>query len=123
MVFNPLRVSQRGLIPLLMALFLMLFGQLPAQAQDQSSQTPDLQQMQKKMEQLEKEMQELRQQINPSLTLEASRAGTKRNSADYRHPPGRGTRGATKAVKFGRLLRLCDARQWLQFRLHQSRLV
>ena len=64
MVFNPLRVSQRILIPFLMALFLMLFGRGPAQAQDQSSQTPDIQQMQKKLEQLEKELAELKQQMN-----------------------------------------------------------
>ena len=64
MVFNRLRVSQRSLILVLVAVFLMLLGPVPAQAQDQSSQTPDLQQMQKKMEQLEKEMMELKQQMN-----------------------------------------------------------
>jgi DcaP outer membrane protein len=64
MVFNRLRISQRSLIPLLMVLFPMLLGQVPVQAQDQTSKTPDIQQMQKKMEQLEKEMLELRQQMN-----------------------------------------------------------
>ena len=64
MVFNRLQVSQRSLIPLLTALFLMLLGRVPAQAQEQTSQTPDVQQMQKKLEQLEKELLELRQQMN-----------------------------------------------------------
>ena len=63
MVFDFLRVPQRILIPLLMALFLAVVGQAPAQAQEQSSQ-PDMQEMQKKLQQLEKELQELKQQMN-----------------------------------------------------------
>jgi hypothetical protein len=69
MVFNHFRISQRSLIPLLLVLFLVLLGPMPAQAQDQSSQTPDVQQMQKKLEQLEKEIQELRQQMNATVGL------------------------------------------------------
>ncbi|MGA7225941.1 MAG: hypothetical protein WBX16_23995, partial [Candidatus Acidiferrales bacterium] len=69
MVFDPLRVSQRSLIPLLMALFLMVLGPVPAQARDQASQTPDIQQMQKKLDQLEKELLELRQQMNAAEAL------------------------------------------------------
>jgi hypothetical protein len=64
MIVNYFRIPQRFQISLVSALFFAVLGQSPAQAQDQSSQTPDLQQMQKKMEQLEKEMQELRQQMN-----------------------------------------------------------
>ncbi|MFZ3333723.1 MAG: DcaP family trimeric outer membrane transporter [Candidatus Acidiferrales bacterium] len=69
MVFDPLRVSQRSLIPLLMASFLMVLGPVPAQARDQASQTPDIQQMQKKLDQLEKELLELRQQMNAAEAL------------------------------------------------------
>jgi hypothetical protein len=64
MVLNPLRVSQRSLICLLTASFLMLLGPVPAHAQDQTSQTPDMQEMQKKLQQLEKELLELKQQMN-----------------------------------------------------------
>jgi hypothetical protein len=44
-------------------------GQLPAHAQQQSTQTPDMQQMQKKLEQLEKEMAELKQQMTAAAEL------------------------------------------------------
>ncbi len=64
MILNYSRFSQRLLRFLISALFLTLAGEPAAQAQNQTSQTPDLQQMQKKMEQLEKELLELKQQMN-----------------------------------------------------------
>jgi seryl-tRNA synthetase len=64
MAFSPLRVTERSLIPLLIALLVMLLRPVPVHAQDQSSQTPDVQQMQKKLDQLEKELAELKQQMN-----------------------------------------------------------
>jgi seryl-tRNA synthetase len=51
------------------SLFLAVLGQAPARAQEQASQTPDIQQMQKKLEQLEKELLELRQQMNAAVAL------------------------------------------------------
>jgi DcaP outer membrane protein len=64
MLFNHSRSSQRLLIPLMTTLILAVLGQTPARAQEQASQTPDLQQMQRKMDQLEKEMLELKQQMS-----------------------------------------------------------
>jgi hypothetical protein len=64
MIFSRSQAVQRLLITLMMVLVFAALGQAPAEAQDPSSQTPDLQQMQKKMEQLEKELQELKQQMN-----------------------------------------------------------
>lgn len=58
--------SRSGLqffVQLLLSLLLVLFGTNATKAQDQTPQTPDLQQMQKKLEQLEKEMAELKQQM------------------------------------------------------------
>lgn len=71
-----LRGSQlcfRFLTSLLLSLLLALFGTTRTEAQDQTSQTPDLQQMQKKLEQLEKEMAQLKQQMATAqqLTKEA----------------------------------------------------
>src|ERR1700740_1676660 len=62
--FDGCRVSPRLMLSLLTILFLAVLGGSPAQAQDQSSQTPDVQEMQKKLAQLEKELAELRQQMN-----------------------------------------------------------
>jgi hypothetical protein len=64
MIFNYSRVSQRIVIPLITTLFLAALGERPARAQQQSSQTPDIQEMQKKLQQLEKELLELKQQLN-----------------------------------------------------------
>jgi len=69
MIFNYLRVSERFVVLLITTFFLAALGEPPAQAQEQSSQTPDVQQMQKKLEQLEKEIQELRQQMNAAVGL------------------------------------------------------
>jgi len=69
MIFNHSQVSRRLLIPLMMSLFLTVITRVPARAQGQSSQTPDLQQMQKKLEQLEKEMAELKQQMTAAQEL------------------------------------------------------
>jgi hypothetical protein len=83
MIFKHSHVSHRLLIPLMMALFFTSLGRVPASAQEQSSQTPDLKQMQKKLEQLEKELRELKQQMGaaadhskeavpgPSIAVEA----------------------------------------------------
>lgn len=64
MISNHYPFCRRLLISFVTALFFTALGEAPARAQEQASQTPDLQQMQKKMEQLEKEMLELRQQMN-----------------------------------------------------------
>jgi hypothetical protein len=57
-------ISRRLGISLVTAVFLTLVVEPSARAQEQTSQPPDLQQMQKKMEQLEKELLELKQQMN-----------------------------------------------------------
>jgi len=64
MILNRPRLSQRLLIRLMMAVILTVLGQIPAGAQEQSAQTPDMQEMQKKLQQLEKELLELKQQMN-----------------------------------------------------------
>ena len=64
MIFIYSRVSQRLMIPLITTLFLAVLGEPPARAQEQSSQTPDIQEMQKKLDLLEKELTELRQQMS-----------------------------------------------------------
>src|SRR5579862_7156452 len=57
-------ISRRLGISLVTGVFLMLVVEPSARAQEQTSQPPDLLQMQKKMEQLEKELLELKQQMN-----------------------------------------------------------
>jgi hypothetical protein len=69
MIFNHSDVSRRILIPLIMALFLTLVGRTTTRAQEQPSQTPDIQQMQKRLEQLEKELRELKQQMSAAAEL------------------------------------------------------
>jgi len=69
MTFVHTRVSQRLTIPLIAALFVTVLEGSPAQAREQSSQAPDMQQMQKKLEQLEKELLELKQQMNAVSVL------------------------------------------------------
>jgi hypothetical protein len=69
MIFVHSRVSQRLAIRLITASFATVLGGSPALAQEQSSQTPDMQQMQKKLDQLEKELLELRQQMNAVSAL------------------------------------------------------
>jgi hypothetical protein len=51
------------LAQLFFGLLLVLFGTTWTRAQDHTSQTPDLQQLQNKLERLEKEMAELKQQM------------------------------------------------------------
>jgi DcaP outer membrane protein len=53
----------------LMSLLLVLFGATTTRPQEQTSQTPDVQQMQKKLEQLEQELHELKQQISAAQQL------------------------------------------------------
>jgi hypothetical protein len=69
MIFNHFRFYHRRLIPLCMALLLTAGERVPASAQEQLSQTPDLQQMQKRLEQLEKELRELKQQMEAAAEL------------------------------------------------------
>ena len=52
-----------------------------AQAQDQPSQTPQMQQMQKKLEQLEGEIQELKQQMNAAQQEQAKENATQQEKA------------------------------------------
>lgn len=66
---NRWQIPQRRLMPLVLALLLTPLGGIPTQAQEQSPQTPDIQQMQKKLEQLEKEMNELKQQMAAAAAL------------------------------------------------------
>jgi len=69
MEFKLSRFSKNLLIALTMGLFVTVFGWPPVQGQEQTSQPPDMQQMQKKLEQLEKEMAELKQQITAAQHL------------------------------------------------------
>jgi hypothetical protein len=69
MIFNYYRIARRLRSPLIIASLLMVLGEPPARAQDSSSQTPDLQEMQKKMVQLEKDMEELQQEISSATQL------------------------------------------------------
>jgi hypothetical protein len=69
MKFNYCQTSQRLVISSVASLFLAVLGQAPTRAQEQTSQTPDVQQMLKKLEQLEKEMAELRQQMTAAQQL------------------------------------------------------
>jgi hypothetical protein len=64
MISHQYPVCRRLLISLVTALCFMELGEAPTRAQEQTAQSPDLQQMQKKLEQLEKELLELRQQMN-----------------------------------------------------------
>jgi len=66
---NRYSISQRLGISLVTAVFLTLVAGPSVRAQEQTSQTPDLQQMQRKMEQLEKELLELKQQMNSVAAL------------------------------------------------------
>lgn len=64
MTFNRSHVSQRLLILLVMGLFFAMLGRVPARAQEQPSQSPQMQQMQKKLELLESEILELKRQMS-----------------------------------------------------------
>ena len=64
MTSNRYTISRRLGLSLVTVVFLTLVAEPSARAQEQTSQSPDLQQMQKKMEQLEKELLELKQQMN-----------------------------------------------------------
>lgn len=66
---NRWQIPQRRLMSWLLALLLTALGRIPTQAQQQTPQTPDMQQMQKKLEQLEKEMAELKQQMAAAQQL------------------------------------------------------
>jgi hypothetical protein len=64
MISHQYPVCRRLLISFVTALCFMELGEAPTRAQEQTAQSPDVQQMQKKLEQLEKELLELRQQMN-----------------------------------------------------------
>ncbi len=66
MKFNGSQVSQRLLIPFIACLLFSGLGPIPARAQSQASQSPEMQQMQKKLDQLENEMQDLKKQMSAS---------------------------------------------------------
>src|SRR5690242_244155 len=69
MIFSHLVVSKRLPIRLVMiAVTFVAPGWMPLWAQDQTSQAPDTQQMQKKLDELENEIRELKQQINNQQT-------------------------------------------------------
>jgi hypothetical protein len=74
MIFNHFYVSRRHLAPLMLVLILTVVGRVPASAQEQPSQTPDMQQMQKKLELLEKELQELKKEMKAATTAAPSKA-------------------------------------------------
>jgi hypothetical protein len=63
------QIRSRFLIPLLLSVLLVLCQPISSQAQNQSPQAPDIQQMQKKLEQLEQELRELKQQIGAAQEL------------------------------------------------------
>jgi DcaP outer membrane protein len=69
MKFSKSQLCLQPLAQLLLALLLVLFGTTKSKAQDQTSQTPDVQQMQKKLEQLEQELHDLKQQISAAQQL------------------------------------------------------
>jgi len=66
MKFNGSQVSQRLLIPFIACLLFSGLGGVPARAQGQASQSPEMEQMQKKADQLENEVQDLRKQMSAS---------------------------------------------------------
>ena len=69
MKFSKSQLCSQFLAQLLLSLLLVLFGTTGSKAQDQTSQTPDVQQMQKKLEQLEQELHDLKQQISAAQQL------------------------------------------------------
>jgi hypothetical protein len=70
MKFHFLQSPKRLLILLTVALSLLTaLGQAPARAQEQPSQPPDMQQMQKKLQQLESEIQDLKKQMSAAAQL------------------------------------------------------
>jgi hypothetical protein len=73
MKFSNLAISKR--LPIRLVLIGATFiaaGRMPVSAQDQPSQTPDMQQMQRRLEQLENEVQELRRQMNAAAATQAA---------------------------------------------------
>jgi cell shape-determining protein MreC len=69
MKFGKLQLHLRFLAQLFLSLLLVPVLTKQTEAQDQTAQTPDVQQMQKKLEQLEQELRELKQQINAAQQL------------------------------------------------------
>ncbi len=63
MKFNCSQTSRGLLIPFIACLLFSGLGGITARAQDQASQTPEMQQMQKRVEQLEKELQEIKAEL------------------------------------------------------------
>jgi hypothetical protein len=54
-----------------------VLGRMPVWAQDQPSQTPDMQQMQRKLGELENEIQELKRQMNTAAAPQADQSASK----------------------------------------------
>jgi hypothetical protein len=57
----------------MMGVILLVIGRMPASAQDQSSQAPDMQQMQRRLGELENEVQELKRQMNAASAAQPPR--------------------------------------------------
>ena len=64
MNFNGSQLTPRHSAAFIGCLLISGLGAIPARAQSQTSQSPEMEQMQKKLDQLENEMQELRKQMN-----------------------------------------------------------
>ena len=75
------RISQRLLISLVMGSTLVVPGLVPAQAQDQPSQTPQMLQMQKKLDELEQQMRDLRQQMDAAQQEQALETAARQEQA------------------------------------------
>src|ERR1700756_680327 len=69
MSFHDSHASRRFFAVVTIALLLSLYGRGALQAQEQPSQTADMQQMQKRLEHLEKELQDLKQQMTAAAEL------------------------------------------------------
>ena len=75
MIFSHLVISKR--LPLRLVMIAATFavpGRMPVWPQDQSSQAPDTQQMQKKLDELENEIRELKQQINNQTNAQQTKS-------------------------------------------------
>src|SRR5579862_8464035 len=96
MIFNHLSVWRSYLLPSTMAVLLTVFGRVPALAQQQASQTPDIQQMQKRLEQLEKELQELKSEMKAATGTAPSTGKAPTEELSKVAVPGPGVEATTE---------------------------
>ncbi len=101
MNFNPLQLLKRLLILFTTSLLFSSLGGIPARAQDQAAQSPEMQQMQQKLDQLENEMQELRKQMNAAAqpakpATPPSEAGVSISDITVTNPSGQAGEPPTK---------------------------